>query len=58
MIFLIFYDLKTFLRTFIPVSRISDNEDDIFIFSRNVQKSNSSEILFFFKSKIYECVEK
>ena len=31
------------LKTFIPVSRIFDNEDDIFIFSRNVRKSSASE---------------
>ena len=30
------------LQPFIPVSRIFDNEDDIFIFSRNVQKSCAS----------------
>ena len=34
------------LKTFIPVSRIFDNEDDIFIFSRNVRKSSPSELLF------------
>jgi len=33
-------------KTFIPVLRIFDNEDDIFIFSRNVRKSGASEILF------------
>jgi len=31
------------LKTFVPVSRIFDNEDDIFIFSRNVRKSSASE---------------
>ena len=31
------------LKTFIPVSRIFDNEDDVFIFSRNVRKSSASE---------------
>ena len=31
------------LKIFIPVSRIFDNEDDVFIFSRNVRKSNASE---------------
>ena len=34
------------LKTIIPVSRIFDNEDDNFIFSRNVRKSSASEILF------------
>ena len=34
------------LKTFIPVSRIFDHEDDISIFSRNVRKSSASEILF------------
>jgi len=34
------------LKTFIPVSIIFDNEDDIFIFSRNVRKSSGSKILF------------
>jgi len=33
------------LKTFIPVSRIFDNEDNIFIFSRNVRKTSASEIL-------------
>ena len=48
---------------FIPVSRIYDNEDDIFIFSRNVRKSSASEILFLQKNQkyyeiltIYACV--
>ena len=40
------------LKTFIPVSSIFDNEDDIFIFSRNVQKSSTSENYFWKKSKI------
>ena len=40
-IFSIFYDL---IVTFIPVSRIFDNEDDIFIFYRNVRKSSAREI--------------
>ena len=31
------------LKTFIPVLRIFDNENDIFIFSRNVRKSSASE---------------
>jgi len=31
------------LKTFIPVSRIFYDEDDILIFSRNVRKSNASE---------------
>jgi len=31
------------LKTFIPVSRIFDNEDVIFIFSRNVRKYSASE---------------
>ena len=31
------------LKTFIPVSRIFDDEDDIFIFHRNVRKSSASE---------------
>ena len=38
------------MKTFIPVLKIFDNEDDIFIFFRNVQKSSDSEILF--KKKI------
>ena len=42
--FLIFYDLLL-LKTFIPVSRIFDNEDDIFIFSKNFRKSSISKIL-------------
>ena len=42
--FLIFYDLLL-LKTFIPVSRIFDNEDDIFIFSKNFRKSSVSKIL-------------
>jgi len=33
------------LKTFIPVSWIFDNEDDIFIFSRNVRKSSAIDIL-------------
>jgi len=37
---------ELFLKTFIPVSRIFDNEDDIFIFSRNVRKSRASKIIF------------
>jgi len=51
------------MKTFIRVSRTFDNEDDIFIFSRNVRKSSESEN-YFKKSKyyeivtIYECVEK
>ena len=32
------------LKTFIPVSWIIGNEDDIFIFSRNVRKSSAREI--------------
>ena len=50
---------------FIPVSRIFDNKDDIFIFSRNVRKSSASENYFkkqnqkYYKIlNIYECVEK
>jgi len=39
------------LKTFIPVSRIFDNEGDILIFSRNVRKSNASEN-YFKKNKI------
>ena len=31
------------LKTFIPVLRIFDNEDDIFTFSRNARKSSASE---------------
>ena len=38
------------LKTYIPVSRIFVNEDDIFIFFRNVRKSSASEN--FFKNKI------
>ena len=49
---IIFFMIWEFLlKTFIPVLRIFDNEDDLFIFSRNVRKSSASEI-FFFKSKI------
>ena len=33
------------MKTFIPVSRTFYNEDDIFIFSRNVRKSGDSDIL-------------
>ena len=33
------------LKTCIPFSRIFDNEDDIFIFSRNVPKSSAIDIL-------------
>ena len=48
---IIFFMIWEFLlKTFIPVLRIFDNEDDLFIFSRNVRKSSASE--FFFKSKI------
>ena len=53
------------LKTFIPVSKIFDNEDDIFIISRNVRKSSASENYFkkqnqkyYEISTIYECVEK
>ena len=42
------------LKTFIPVSRIFDNEDDIFIFSRNVRKSNASENYLKKNQKYYE----
>ena len=38
------------LKTFIPVSRIFDNEDDILIFSWKVRKSSASEVLI--KTKI------
>ena len=31
------------MKTFIPVSRIFGNKDDIFRFSRNVRKSSASE---------------
>ena len=63
--FLIFYDLLL-LKTFIPVSRIFDKEDDIYIFSRNVRKSSASENYLKIKQNqkyceiltIYECVEK
>ena len=34
------------IKTFIPVSRIFGNEDDILIFSRNVRKQVISSILF------------
>ena len=33
-----FYDLRVTLKTFIPLSRIFENEDNIFIFSRNIKK--------------------
>jgi len=54
------------LKTVIPVPSIFDNEDDIFIFSRNVRKSSASENYFKKKQNqkyyeiltIYECVEK
>ena len=53
------------LKTFIPVLRIFDNEDDSFIFSRNVPKSRASEILlkkqnqkYYEILNMYECVEK
>ena len=52
------------MKTFIPVSGIFNNKDNILIFSRNVRKSSASEILFFLNQKyykiltIYECVEK
>ena len=53
------------LKTFIPVLKIFDNEDDIFIFSRNVRKSSASEILlkkqnqkYYEILNMYECVEK
>ena len=52
------------LKTFIPVSKIFDNEDDIFILSRNVRKSSANKIIFKKNQKyyeiltIYECVEK
>ena len=39
------------LKTLIPVARIFDNEDDIFILYMNVRKSSASEILF--KKNIY-----
>ena len=64
-IFYFFIIWKLLLKTFISVSRIFYNEDDIFNFSRNVPKSSDSEILFFKTdqiyyeiSTIYECVEK
>ena len=53
--FFIFHDLKVTLKTFIPVSRIFDNEDDIFIFLRNVRKSSASKILFKKRKKIMKC---
>ena len=52
------------LKPFVPVSRIFDNEDDIFMFLRTVRKSSASEILFLKNQKyyeiltLYECVEK
>ena len=36
----------TFDNIYIPISRIFDNEDDIFIVSRNGWKSSASEIIF------------
>ena len=58
--------IELLLNTFIPLSRIFDNEDDSFIFSRNVRKPRASE--YYLKKKhnqkyyeiltIYECVEK
>jgi len=32
------------LKTFIPVSRILDNEDDFFLFSRNFRNSSASRV--------------
>ena len=55
------------MKAFIPVSRIFDNEVDIFVFSRNVRKSSASrenkyvsDIIkkYYEISVIYECVEK
>ena len=53
------------LKTFIPVSKIFDNEDDIFILSRNVRKSSASENYlkkqnqkYYELLTIYECVKK
>ena len=40
------------MKTFISVARVFDNEDDIFMFSRNVRKFSASEI---FKKKL--CLE-
>ena len=42
------------LSIFIPVSGIFDNEDDIFIFSRNVRKSSASKNYFKKNQKYYE----
>ena len=35
------------LKTFIPVSSITDNEDDVFIFSRIVKNPEPAEYYFF-----------
>ena len=42
------------LETFIPASRIFDNEDNIFIFSRNVRKFSASENNLKKNQKYYE----
>ena len=39
-----FYD-QIYFKSFIPVQRIFDNENELFIFSRNVRKSSASEIV-------------
>ena len=54
-----------FFKTLIPVSRIFNNEDEIFIYSRNVRKFSASNKNYFLKKQIdyeiltlYKCVEK
>ena len=60
--FFIFYDVKVNFKTFIPGSRIFDNEDDILIFQECSKIQRRREIIFKKKyyetSTIYECVEK
>ena len=53
--FLFFMIWELIFKTFIPVSRIFDNEDDIFTFFRNVRKSSASEILFLRKEIKSDC---
>ena len=48
LVFIFFMIRKLLLKTFIPVSRIFNNEDDIFIFSRNFRKSSASREKKFF----------
>ena len=45
-IFFILYDLRVTFQNIYSCFEDFDNEDDIFIFSRNVRKSTPSELLF------------